>query len=237
LIGSNRLLALIPARGDSKRLPGKNIADLAGTPLIAWTIEAALASEYIDRVIVSTDDDEIAATSEQHGADVPFMRSAALSSDDSKSIDAVIDALRKLEADGDEYDYVILLQPTSPLRATEDIDGAIEQLDDNQDDAVISVCEVDHPPQWSNTLPADKSMVGFLNSDSLNKRSQDFSTYYRLNGAIYIIRTDKVLDQPSPSFFLERNISAYVMERSASVDIDSEIDLEYAQFLIEKQTV
>ena len=129
MIGQQRLLAIIPARGGSKRLPRKNILDLSGKPLIAWTIEAALNSKYIDRIVVSTDDQEIANISIKHGAEVPFLRPKSLATDDASSIDTVINVLGEIEIIDQHYEYIVLLQPTSPLRTEIDIDKAIELLE------------------------------------------------------------------------------------------------------------
>ena len=162
MIGQQRLLAIIPARGGSKRLPRKNILDLAGKPLIAWTIEAALNSKYIDRIVVSTDDQEIANISIKYGAEVPFLRPKSLATDDASSIDTVINVLGEVEIINQHYEYIVLLQPTSPLRTEIDIDKAIELLEKKSADSVISVCEVDHPSHWINTLPDDGNMQLFF---------------------------------------------------------------------------
>ena len=129
MIGQQRLLAIIPARGGSKRLPGKNIMDLAGKPLIAWTIEAALNSKYIDRVVVSTDDQEISNVSIKYGVEVPFLRPKSLATDDASSIDTIINVLGEIKIIDQHYEYIVLLQPTSPLRTEIDIDKAIELLE------------------------------------------------------------------------------------------------------------
>jgi CMP-N-acetylneuraminic acid synthetase len=155
MIINKNLLAIIPARGGSKRLPRKNILDLVEKPLISWTIEAALGSKYIDRTIVSTDSQEIADISKKYGADVPFMRSIDLANDESTSIDVVLNLLKKLEEVGELYDYIILLQPTSPLRTTQHIDESVELLQLTNSDAVISVCEAEHSPLWCNVIPDD----------------------------------------------------------------------------------
>ncbi|MBC8555357.1 MAG: acylneuraminate cytidylyltransferase family protein, partial [Candidatus Brocadiales bacterium] len=146
MINNKRILAIIPARGGSKRLPRKNILDLAGKPPIAWSIEAALGSKYIDRVIVSTDDEEIAGISRKYGADVPFMRPNKLATDESSSVDVVLHVINTLKEKGRESEYIMLLQPTSPLRTMENIDEAVELLQSSSSDAVISVCEAEHSP-------------------------------------------------------------------------------------------
>ena len=214
-------LAIILARGGSKRLPRKNILDLNGKPLIAYSIEAGLKSRYIDKVIVSSDDDEILSLSKKFGADI-IKRPNELASDTATSFDAIKHTIEN----SNKYDYIVLLQPTSPLRNSTHIDEAIELLDSKNADAVVSVCEMEHSPLWSNTLDDSLSMCGFLRDEVLSKRSQDLEKYYRLNGAIYICKIDKLLEEES--FFLKENIFAYVMDRESSIDIDEGIDFKIA---------
>ncbi|RUM70957.1 MAG: acylneuraminate cytidylyltransferase family protein [Sulfurovum sp.] len=222
---SQTFLAIIPARGGSKRLPKKNILDLKGKPLIAYSIEAGLQSKYIDKVIVSSDDDEILDTSKAFGAEI-IKRPDALASDTATSFDAIKHTIENIE----KYDYIVLLQPTSPLRSALQIDEAIELLETKEANAIVSVCEMDHSPLWSNTLPKDGNMSGFLRDEVLNKRSQDLETYYRVNGAIYICKTEKLLEEES--FFLKENIYGFVMDRESSVDIDEAIDFKLAEWII-----
>ena len=219
-------LAIIPARGGSKRLPRKNILDLCGKPLISWSIEAALKSKYISKVVVSSDDEEILNISSNFGADI-IKRPYELANDTATTFDAIKHTINNLE----KYDYIVLLQPTSPLRNEKHIDEAIELLEEKQADAIVSVCEMDHSPLWSNTLPKDGNMKNFLRDEVLNKRSQDLEKYYRLNGAVYICKTDKLLE--NKSFFLKDNIFAYIMDRKSSIDIDEEIDFLFAERVIE----
>ena len=219
-------LGIVPARGGSKRLPRKNMLNLCGKPLIAWSIEAGLNSKYIDKVVVSSDDDEILNISLNFGAET-IKRPVELASDTATTFDAIKHTIDNFE----KYDYIVLLQPTSPLRNEKHIDEAIELLEEKQADAIVSVCEMDHSPLWSNTLPEDGNMRGFLREEILNKRSQDLEKYYRLNGAIYICKTDKLLE--NKSFFLKDNIFAYIMDRKSSIDIDEEIDFLFAQRVIE----
>lgn len=219
-------LAIIPARGGSKRLPRKNILDLAGKPLIAWSIEAGLNSKYIDKVIVSSDDAEILDISKQYNAQI-IVRPNYLASDTAITFDAIKHTIDNVE----QYDYIVLLQATSPLRNNQHIDEAIELLESKNADAVVSVCEMDHSPLWSNTLDESLSMQGFLKDEVLNKRSQDLEKYFRLNGAIYICKTDELLEEKS--FFLKENIYAYLMDRKSSIDIDEEIDFKIASVLME----
>jgi len=220
-----KFLAIIPARGGSKRLPRKNILKLAGKPLIAYSIEASLQSKYIDRVIVSSDDDEILNISKDYGADI-IKRPDYLASDTATSFDAVKHTIQNVA----NYDYIILLQPTSPLRNTSHIDQAIKLLETKNADAIVSVCEMDHSPLWSNTLDDSLSMKNFLADEVLAKRSQDLESYFRLNGAIYICSVEKLLEEQS--FFLRDNIFAYVMSREDSIDIDEKLDFRIAEILM-----
>ncbi len=185
-----RFLGIIPARGGSKRLPGKNILPLKGKPLIEWTINAGKESKYLDVVCVSTEEKDIAEISLQVGAEVPFLRPPELATDSASTIGVVEHCIGFYKNSREaEYDFVVLLQPTSPLRTAADIDSAIKYLIEKKADAVVSVCESEHSPLWSNTLPSDLSMNDFLSGDLLNRRSQELPKYYRLNGAIYIAKT------------------------------------------------
>ena len=221
-------LAIIPARGGSKRLPRKNILNLCGKPLISWSIEAGLKSKYIDKVVVSSDDTEILNISNEFKVQV-IKRPNELASDTSTSFDVVQHAIDNLES----YEYILLLQPTSPLRNENHIDKAIEILEEKNADAVISVCEMNHNPLWSNTLDDSLSMEGFISNNLLNNRSQDLKKYYRLNGAIYLCKTDKLLKEKS--FFLKKNIFAYVMNSNNSIDIDTKEDFELASLYLSQK--
>ncbi len=221
-------LAIIPARGGSKRLPRKNILNLCGKPLISWSIEAGLKSKYIDKVVVSSDDKEILNISNELKVQV-IKRPDELASDTSTSFDAVKHAIDNLES----YEYILLLQPTSPLRNENHIDKAIEFLEEKNADAVVSVCEMNHNLLWSNTLDDSLSMEGFISDNLLNNRSQDLKKHYRLNGAIYLCKTDKLLKEKS--FFLKKNIFAYVMNSNNSIDIDRKEDFELASLYLSQK--
>ncbi len=223
-------LAIIPARGGSKRLPRKNLLDLCGKPLIAWSIEAGIKSKYLDAIVLSSDDSEILKIGEDYKIQT-IKRPQKLASDIASSVDVVKHVIKNLES----YEYIVLLQPTSPLRDNSHIDEAIELLENKNADAIISVCEMDHSPLWSNTLNENLSMQDFLNKDVLQKRSQDLDKYYRLNGAIYICKTKKFIEESS--FFLKKNIYAYVMDVQNSVDIDKRIDLESARLYMTNKFV
>ena len=229
MIDGKSVLAIIPARGGSKRLPNKNILDLAGEPLIIWSIKAGIKSKYIDKVIVSSDSNDILNISQKNGADI-IKRPNDLANDKVSSFDAIEHTIANLNKN---FDYVTVLQPTSPLRNNIHIDKALELLFKKKANAVISVCESFHNPLWSNVLPKDGSMVKFLDDKIKNLRSQDLPTYYQLNGAIYICRTDKLLEEKT--FFIKDNIYAFKMDRESSVDIDEKIDFQLAELMIETE--
>lgn len=224
MLNNKTFLAIIPARGGSKRLPRKNILEIGGKPLISWSIEAGLKSKYLDKVIVSSEDNEILDISKKYGADI-IKRAIELASDSSATFDSIKHTIDNLE----NYDYIVLLQPTSPLRNSIHIDEAIESIFEKKAEAIISVTETDHSPLWCNTLPNDLSMDNFLRDDILNKRSQDLPKYYTLNGAIYICATKVLLQEKS--FFLKNNVFAYKMDKLYSIDIDDEFDFNYVKYI------
>lgn len=222
-------IAIIPARAGSKRLPGKNIKLLAGKPMIAWTIEAALNSKIFDHVFVSTDGEEIAQVSKEYGAEVPFLRPDELASDEATTNDVVTHLVEWFERKYNKnVGTITILQPTSPLRNTQHIIEAMQLMKDKSAKAIISVCELEYPIQFCNKLGSDGSMKDFIKSEN-NKRTQDLERFYRVNGAIYIYTRCYV-------GFLNNIYSdgsyAYAMNRSCSLDIDSEYDFELAKFLI-----
>ena len=231
MINNKTFIAIIPARAGSKRLPGKNILDLNGKPLIEWSIQASLGSIYIDKTMVTTDDDAIIEVSRKAGAEVPFKRPDDISTDVAKSSDVIkhtvdfyYDSLKK------KFDYIVFLQPTSPLRTSTEIDKAIEYMFQKNADAVVSVCKLEHPVEWSGILPIDMDMSKFLSRTQVKLRGQDLPSQYRLNGAIYICNTERFLEQGS--MFLDDNIYAYEMGQIDSVDIDTEADFKIAEILL-----
>jgi len=232
MINGKSLLAIIPARGGSKGLPGKNIKELCGKPLIAWSIEQAKSCGSIDRVTVSTNDKNIAEVARKYGAEVPFMRPAELANDTTTTINVIFHAMDWFRKDQDfRPKYILLLQPTSPLRTVEDIEGTIQTLKDKDARAVVSICETDHHPWWSNILPEDGNMKDFLRPEILNKRRQDLPVFYRLNGAIYLADTAYLYEYNG---FLGPNTFAYKMPKNRSVDIDSELDFLLAGLLLKE---
>lgn len=221
-------IAIIPARSGSKGLKDKNIKLLNGKPLMAYTIEAALESNMFDIVMVSTDSQEYARIAEEYGADVPFLRSKAMSSDEAGSWDVVKEVLKKYRELGMLFDTVCLLQPTSPLRTSDNIINAYKLLEQKQAEAITSVCEVDHSPLWCNTLPVDKNMQDFIKKDIKNLGRQKLDRYFRINGAIYIRKinyNDKINIKEELQY-------AYVMDKEISIDIDDILDFKVAQVIL-----
>ncbi len=229
MLGQYQVTALIPARGGSKRLPRKNVKLLGGKPLIAWSIEAAKASRYIDRAIVSTDDEEIKQISEQYGGEVPFLRPEYLSNDTASSFDVIQHAIKFLKIDCEKH-LIILLQPTSPLRTVEEIDKALEFFVATNAKGVVSVSECEHSPLWSNTLPESHCMSDFIRPEIQGKRSQDLPQFYRLNGSIYIYETLTLLEQGKT--FFNKDVYGFGTSLETAVDIDTALDFLVAEQIL-----
>nr|WP_300840671.1 acylneuraminate cytidylyltransferase family protein [uncultured Acetatifactor sp.] len=223
---NKKILAIIPARGGSKGIPHKNIIDLCGRPLISYTIEAAIRSKYIDYTIVSTDDEEIAKVSKEYGAEIPFLRPAELATDTSKTIESVIYTIRTVQERGKFFDTIVLLQPTQPLRTSEDIDGAIEKYDESGNVPLASVSEVDDHPILIRAIEKEQ-LIPLLNTPSTCRR-QDMPAFYRVNGCIYINEISEVNEHTS----FNDNILPYIMDKRHSVDIDEEQDLVIAEYYL-----
>lgn len=221
-----RILAIIPARGGSKGIPHKNIINLCGKPLIAHTIGAAKQSAYIDTVLVSTDDVDIQRVSEDYGASVPFLRDAKIASDEARTISVVVDAVNRLQAIGQNFDVVVLLQPTSPLRTTEEIDVAIDVFFQNEMKGVVSVNVAKVSPFLLRTIK-DSQLQRIISENSTIRR-QDMPTYYEVNGAIYI----NAISDITESLSFNDNPIPYIMNREHSVDIDTWDDLDEAEKLL-----
>lgn len=229
MINGKRVLALLPARGGSKGIKNKNIIDLCGKPLIAYTIAAAKESRYIDSVIVSTDSKKIAEIAVSCGASIPFLRPSALALDTSTTIEAVCHAIKTLAESGDRYDVLILLQPTSPLRTREDIDGALEKFDKERL-PLASVSKAKDSPILLRKLMGEIQMKPLLGLPSTVRR-QDMPPVYRVNGSIYINAVSSLDENTS----FNDNVCPYVMDESHSVDIDDYLDLEIAKYYIESK--
>jgi len=217
-------IAVIPARGGSKGIPRKNIIDVVGKPLIAYTIETALASRYLDRVIVSTDDAEIEEVGKQYGAEVPFLRPAHLATDEAKTIDAVVDTLERID---ETYDYVVLLQPTQPLRTTQQIDDAIQQVVEQNQSSLVSVEEVTDHPILYRTMTKEGKLLPLLHQNSTVRR-QDFEPYYKVNGLIYINKVDELTHDTS------LNDNEYSFLTKQTIDIDTWNDIKEFRGLLKK---
>ena len=229
MIGTDRLLALIPARGGSRRLPNKNLKKLAGRSLLEWAIKGAQGSEYIDQIIVSTDNVKIAGEAALLGLSVPFMRPDNLANDYSETIDVVRHAITTLEAKGEIFEYVVLLQPTSPLRTGDHIDEAIDLMKSKNCECIVSVTKSTHPIELTDTLPQDHSMGKFGENKKIKNRSQEFPERFYPNGAVYLFNVRKALKENT--VFLKHSCYAYIMSGSTSIDIDDQDDFDIAEAL------
>lgn len=227
-----KILAIIPARGGSKGIPYKNIMNINGKPLIAYSIEGAKQSKYVDYILVSTDDNKIKEVSLQYGANVPFLRPEEISNDTAKSIDVVIHGINYLKESGEEFDYVVLLQPTSPLRTCKDIDEAIEILIKSEEESLVSVCEVDENPVLMRIIK-DNSLQEIMNFDGDNLRRQDLPTVYIFNGALYINKVSMLLKDKA---FVNKKTLPYIMEKEKSIDIDNKIDAKLAELILKENS-
>jgi CMP-N,N'-diacetyllegionaminic acid synthase len=227
------VLAVVPARGGSKGVHRKNLRLLKGKPLIEYTLQTSLASKYISRLIVSTDDPEIASFSRSLGVEVPFMRPAALASDTASQMDVVLHALEYFQrTNGILYDIVLLLQPTAPLRIVDDIEGALDLLFTAQADSVVSFNLVEHNHPYymykitdGNPKPLFEIPVGVT-------RRQDFPPIYIRNGAIYAARSSLLIEQRT---FYGKDMRAYIMPSNRSINIDTELDFALAEVFLQNQ--
>lgn len=221
-------IAIITARSGSKGLKDKNIRELKGKPLMAYTIEAARESGIFDVVHVSTDSRTYADIAKEYGADVPFLRSDENSTDTAGSWDVVKEVIRKYAKMGQEFETVALLQPTSPLRDAQCVREAYRLMKEKDAKAVISVVAEEHSPLLCNTLPKNLSLDGFIRKEAQKPRQQ-MGQYYRLNGAIYLVKT--ALLEENADLYQEGSY-AYIMPGEKSVDIDTEWDFKLAEILM-----
>lgn len=228
-----RNLAIIPARSGSRGLKDKNIKLLNGKPLLAYTIEAAIKSDLFDEIMVSTDSEEYAEIAKKWGANVPFLRSNELSNDTASSWDVVKEVIERYKNSGDEFDTVALLQPTSPLRASNDIFEGYKVMQEKAANFVVGVCEMDHSPLWANTLPENQSMENFIRPEVIKIPRQCIPTYYRINGALYIVKVDYLM---KTSALYESGSFAFVMRKENSIDIDDQLDFTLAEVLISERS-
>ncbi len=228
MMEQKKILAIIPARGGSKGLPGKNIKPLQGKPLIGWPIKAALNSRYIDRVIVTTDDKIIAKIAQEQGADVPFLRPAEFAKDTSPSSDAIIHTLNYCIEQGEDYDYFVLLEPTSPLTDSADIDSALETLVHGPGLAIVGACKTGNcHPIYCATLGADNFLKPYNREDFAKPvRRQDVDHLYFFEGSLYISEVKKYLE--AKTFYHESTLP-YIVPHWKSLEIDTLLDF----FMIE----
>ena len=224
-----RNIAIIPARSGSKGVRDKNIKELNGKPLMTYSIEAAINSGEFDEVMVSTDSETYAEVAKKWGAKVPFLRSEVTSSDTASSWDMVEEVLNRYKEINNIFDTFCLLQPTSPLRTSEDIKNAYDLYREKAEFAVVSVCEAEHSPLWCGHLPENHEFIDFVNQENMKIR-QDGGKFYRLNGAIYIVNT-KMFQRDK--FLYKAGSYAYVMEQARSVDIDTEMDFKLAEVILQ----
>ena len=221
------IISIIPARGGSKGIPRKNIKLLNGKPLISYSIDASNSCSLIDETYVSTEDAEISEISKGNNAEV-IERPDELASDDSSSIDVILHVLDYLENRGELPDLFVLLQPTSPLRTSEDIEASINSFLESDCDSLVSVCELDHRSLLNFSLE-DGFLVQNNNESLFNSRRQDIPTHYSLNGAIYITTPEFI--RKNKSFYSDKTIP-HVMSKEKSIDIDTSFDFKLAEFLL-----
>jgi len=219
-----KVLGLINARGGSKGIPNKNVKEIAGKPLIAWTIEAAAQSNKFEDIVVSTDDVDIATVAKVYGASVPFMRSAQLAADETPGIDPVLDALERLPG----FDAIMLMQPTSPLRNSADIVACINYAESKNVNSIVSVCESHYHPNWMFSITYDNVLKSY-GEEKISSRRQDLKALYSINGAMYFGLVDWLRDQRS---FIDDHTHAYIMPPERSIDIDTPLDWKFAELLL-----
>ncbi len=227
---SKKILAVIPARGGSKGIPKKNIKPAGGKPLIAWIIEAAKKSKYIDRLILSSDDNEIISEAKKFGCEVPFIRPYDLARDDSSASDVILHALNEVG----EYDYVMLLQPTSPLTITKDIDGCIQFCINSNAKSSVSVTEPAKSPYWMFNMGKGNKLIPVLGEKYLKKPRQELPIVYLPTGAIYIAESEWFLK--NKSFYSESTLG-FIVPQERSIDIDSDIDWKLFESVIKKKNM
>lgn len=224
-----RIVGIIPARSGSKGIPDKNIRNLAGKPLIAHTIESAINSKLISRLIVSTDAENIAEISRKYGAEAPFLRPIELAQDDIPTLPVLQHAIRFLEKkQGYKPDIIVSLQPTSPLRKTQHIDKAIKKLIETDADSIVSLCEVEHSPYWMKRINGDR-VFDFVEGSEKYARRQDLPKVYRVNGAVYVTRYNVLMNQ---NRILGNDTRAIIMDKEDSIDIDDELDFKLAELIL-----
>lgn len=228
MIAGRRVLALIPARGGSKGLPHKNVLPVGGRPLLAWTVDAARGSAYVDRVVLSSDDEAICAAALACGCEVPFRRPSDLATDTAATIDVALHAIDHLPG----HDWLVLLQPTSPLRIAADIDAALERCLSTGARSCVSVTAVEQSPYWMYRVGHDERLHPIIVTPAGVSRRQDLPPIYLLNGAVYV--ADAAALRRSRAF-VDADTVAHVMPRERSIDIDTAADFESFRIAISQQ--
>jgi len=224
-----RILAIIPARGGSKGIKKKNLRMVQGKKLIEYTLDAATNSKYIDHIFVSTDDLEIAEVASSNGIEVPELRPKKLATDEAKTIDSLLHTIEYLKVNKcEKFDYVILLQPTQPLRTSQHIDESIELIIDNKWESLVGVSPVNDHPSLIRSIQNDSVIEPLLKQTSTIRR-QDFIAYYKVNGAIYVNKINEAFNSETS---LNDNKHAYIMNDYEDVDIDEMRDLELLNFVL-----
>ncbi|MDS0526639.1 acylneuraminate cytidylyltransferase family protein [Clostridium sp. SHJSY1] len=233
MINNKKILAIITARGGSKGVKGKNIKSLNGIPLIGYSINACKGSKYIDKVILSSDDKEIIKVAEEAGVSVPFVRPSELATDTATSVSVIKHAAGFMESNGESYDYIITIQPTSPFRTSNHLDGAIEAIaNDANADSLVSITEVDYNPYWMKVVKGGY-IESFMEVDEKKfTRRQDLPKVYKMNGSIFISKRDLIMEGEK---ILGEKVVPFFMSSNDSVDIDNEEDFALAEFLMRKE--
>jgi N-acylneuraminate cytidylyltransferase len=225
MIGGHKVLGVIPARGGSKGLPRKNILPLAGKPLLVWSIETAKASRYIDRLVLSSDDDAIMEVARRHGCDVPFCRPSELASDSATTMDALRHAIEQLPG----YAITVVLQPTNPLRNSDDIDRTLERLEQTGANSCVTVTQPDKSPYWTFNMN-NGVLTPILGDEYSQKRRQDLPEAWVLNGCVYAVRTQWFLETHQ---LISEGTVGQPMPKERSLDIDTGLDLKIAELMMQ----
>jgi CMP-N,N'-diacetyllegionaminic acid synthase len=227
MIRGLKVLAVIPARGGSKGLPDKNILQFNGKPLIVWTIIESKKSKYIDRVVLSSEDDHIIKISKENNLDVPFIRPQSLSHDNISGLDVVLHTIEEING----FDIIVVLQPTSPLRSVNDIDNTIKRLIDEKANACITLKESGKSPYWMFELDSKDKLIPVIKTNELITIRQELPKTFEVNGAVYVARTNWFVKN---KLFINDETIAYVMPPERSIDIDTLYDFNFAEFLHKK---
>lgn len=225
----SRNIAIIPARSGSKGLKDKNIKLLNEKPLLAYSIEAAREACLFDEIHVSTDSQRYANIAVTCGASVPFLRTGEFSGDDATTWDTVRFVLKEYQKLGKTFDTVAVLQPTSPFRTKTDIQQAYQMMETLGARSIVAVCEAEHSPLWCNTLPQNRCLYQFITEQAIALPRQSLKRYYRVNGALYLIKCEVLADDD----IYNKDSYAYIMPKERSIDIDDLIDFQFAQYCLQ----